>query len=104
MSDKAYNKVLEAIDKQNLPPERAEQVKAFFDSIVAKKDKPVDNFGLNIDYFKLTVCLCAAAMCVGKNPSAISFSEVRTNALGVAKILFTENGDIAPPNNGSYKK
>ena len=101
MNKDMESRVLAAIESKGLSPEKTAQAKALFSVLSKVKPEEVAPISGGVDYFKLTAALCAAAMCVGKSPTALSFSEIRTNALGVAKAIFTEDGEIIP---NSYKK
>ena len=102
MKKETQDRVFDAIDKQELSPEIATRAKLLFQALSERTKEVTPIPSSNIDYFKLTVALCTAAMCVGRNPTVISPSEVRSNALAIAKSVFTPEGELAP--NNTYKK
>jgi hypothetical protein len=83
------DKVLKAIEERGFTADQAKDLlKKFLSPPV-----PAAPQG-QIDYFKLTLALCAAALCMGKQPSTLSASEIRNNAMLIAKAVFSEDGEV----------
>ena len=89
------------IDEESKSPEQAERIKAMLDVLRKNPDAAQSMFTPPatplaqppiINPFDLSVALISAAFCVGKDPSSIKFHDVRSNAVGMARALFTEDG------------
>lgn len=79
----------------------AERLMAGLEAV--KGNLPLLPDSTSIDYFRLTLSLCAAAFCVGKSPNSISMSDIRSCALSVARSLFDEEGNFLE-NNPNFGK
>jgi hypothetical protein len=95
MKPEMQDKIFQAIEAQNLSHEKAEQAKALFTSLLNTPPK-THTAPQNIDYYKLTLALCAAALCVGQPVKTLSVSAIRSTAFMMTKALFTEDGEIVP--------
>ena len=86
------DKLMDEINKQASNPDQKKRILDFLAE--AQRTMPLPTEGVKIDYFNLTVALCAAAFCVGKYPSSMNMADVRSTAVGIAKKLFDEEGNL----------
>jgi hypothetical protein len=87
------NKIKEKVTEMTDGPEHRDRILGIMD---AMSKVPPPMMGTQVNMFELTVALCTAAFCVGKDPNTVRVGQVRPTAIMLAKNLFTEDGQFIP--------
>jgi hypothetical protein len=73
-----------------------EQFDRVFNMMKTMQNTPPPMMGTQVNMFDLTVALCTAAFCIGKDPNSVRVGHVRPTAIMLARSLFTEDGEFIP--------
>lgn len=89
--DTIGDKIQAEIEKQAESTEQSDRIKKLFSEMpLIPLSSPGGPAAVNMH--SLTIALCAAAFCVGKQPMEVPIGKIRTNAISIANNLFHEDG------------
>ena len=83
------DKINREVAKQADSDEQAQRIKDLF---ARMPPLPPSLDAPTINMHSLTIALCAAAFCVGKQPMEVPIGKVRTNSVSIANNLFHPDG------------
>ena len=86
--------VMEEIEKQAGDPEQADRMKSLFEGMAQIPLPSMNPTAVNM--YEMTIALCAASFCIGKDPMSVNAGQIRSTALMLAKNLFHEDGTFIP--------